>query len=163
MVRVAWAPVWLATFIYSYAVTTLAARPVAVTFRAIGALAAACLAYVLVMSAVILVFKPSGSHAATIYAVGMAVSTMVGTSIAGLVMPARWRDHGMIACVAAGLAYPVYLTCASDSAAPVRLMLSLYLAGTMIGGFAAVVRANWGDRSLADLRLVPVKATAAAG
>ena len=42
-------------------------------------------------------------------------------------------------------------------------MLSLNLAGTMIGGCAAVVRANWGDRSLADLRLVPVKATAAAG
>lgn len=162
MVRVTWAPVWLATFIYSYAVTTLAARPVADTLRAMGAMAAACLAYVLVMSAVILVFKPSGSHAATIYAIGMAVSTMVGTSIAGLVMPTRLRDHGMIACVALGLAYPVYVACTSDSAAPVRLMLSLYLAGTMIGGFAAVLRANWGGRNLADLRLVPVKATAAA-
>lgn len=142
MTRLAWTPVWLVTFVYAFAVTLLAARPVQEGLRSMAAGAAALLAYLVVMLGVVLVFQPGGSHAALIYAVSMALSTMAATSIAGMVLPRRYRDRGMVACVALGLAYPMYLAYTSDSTDPVQVMLSLYLAGTAIGGLVALVRAG---------------------
>ncbi len=142
MARLAWSPVWLVTFVYAFTVAVLAARPVQDGLRSLAAAVGALLAYVVVMLGVVLLVRPGGDNAALIYAASMAVSMMVATSIAAIVLPARLRDCGMVACVAFGLAYPTYLAYSSDSAAPVQVMLSLYLSGTAIGGLVAVVRAG---------------------
>lgn len=140
MTRLAWTPVWVATFLYALVVAILAARPVQAGLRGIAAAAAALLAYIVVMLGVVLVFRPDGGHAALIYAFSMAISTMTATSIAGIVLPSRAREHGMLACVAIGLGYPTYLAFTSDASAPVQVMLSLYLSGTAIGGLVAIMR-----------------------
>lgn len=142
MTRLAWTPVWLVTFLYAFVVALLAARPVQDGLRSLAAAAAALLFYLVVMLGVVTVVQPDGSHAALIYAVSMALSTMTATSIAGLLLPAHFRDRGMLACVTLGLAYPLYLAHISDATAPVQVMLSLYLAGTAIGGLVAVARAG---------------------
>lgn len=142
MARLAWAPMWLTTFVYAFAIAFLAARPVQEGLRTLAAAAASLLAYLVLMLGVVLVVHPSGPHAALIYAVSMAASTLAATSIAGMIMPARRRGTGMLACIGLGLAYPTYLAYSSDSTAPVQVMLSLYLAGTAIGGLAALMRAG---------------------
>ncbi len=145
MSRLALAPVWLMIFAYVHAMRMLTSRPVATTARTAMALAVALAAYLLVMLPAIHTVPPQAGHAATAYACAMAVATLAATSIAGLVLPRRAREIGMALCAGLAIAYPALVALSAEPGTPVRLMQSLYLSASALGGWCAV---NWGLAAL---------------
>ena len=144
MARLTLVSIVVASFLQSQVATLCASPRLNDGARALGAISAACLAYVVLMLVSILVAQPNPDHAAMVIAVGMAGSTMIATLIASRVLPRRFRDHGMLACVMLGLAYPICVAAGSEPTEPVQMMLSLYLSGTALGGVCGLVRAGWG-------------------
>lgn len=142
MNRLAWAPVWLATFAYAGAIVMMAAKPVRLGARGVGGICAGVLAYMVLMLGLVLVVKPSGGQAAAIYAAGMAVATMLAMQVAGRVVPRAMRGAAMVICFALGLIYPAIVAATATATAPVQSMLSLYLAATALGGCVTLLMAQ---------------------
>jgi hypothetical protein len=134
MSRIAWTPLWFAVFLYSHLVTFFAARRVRDAVRCLAAVVGAGAAYMAVMLPIVMILPPQASHAAMAYAAGMAIATVAGTVVAGLVFPHRYRETGMMLSVGLLLAYPVAVAACSDASAPVHVMQSLYAFATAAGG-----------------------------
>jgi glucose dehydrogenase len=134
MSRIAWTPLWLAVFTYSHIVTFFAARRVREAVRCLAGVVGAGAAYMAVMLPIVMILPPQESHAAMAYAAGMAIATVAGTVVAGLVFPRRYRETGMMVSVGLLLAYPLAVAACSEPGAPVHLMQSLYVFATAAGG-----------------------------